>query len=309
MENLDAEEDDYSVMEKTGSSDNLSNSKQRKGINMDTLEEEWDPEKHEELMKSQFNDDYYDQNDPDFAPGGKYYDPNAEDHVGEGYSAVGGWNEEYDEGEDEYYDKNDEKNIDNDELGNPELDAELYKFDYEDIVAGIPCRFKYQTVESEDYGLTIDDIMDAQDSELNKYVGLKKISASYRQSRKKEQQDMKLSRKRKQLREAIKKRKLGEEEANDDASAQISTSKDSVDIAASSEVNDGSNAKTGKKKRKRNKKKVIGGNLQHEDKLESDGGTLTEENPQQKKKKAKRKKSDEQNGKEDGKKRRMDLFN
>ena len=243
------------------------------------LHQDWDPEKHEALMQSQFNENYYSQADPDFAPGGKYFLEGAEDEAGEGYSAVGGWNEEYDEDDDEYHGEGggqgeagtgtgrggwggEEDDDEEGELGNRELDAELYKLDYEDIVAGIPCRFKYTTVEAEDYGLTIDDILEAKDNELNKYVGLKKISASYRESRKAEGQEMKLSRKRKHLREAIKNRKLEaaeQQRVKEQEEADAAAEKEKQKQTAVPEHDEDEAAKKGK--RKRNKKKVIGGNL------------------------------------------------
>ncbi|KAK7076765.1 hypothetical protein SK128_022982 [Halocaridina rubra] len=57
---------------------------------------------------------------------------------------------------------------------------EYYKLDFEDVVGGIPCRFKYRKVEPNNFGLTTEEILSAQNSDLNKWVGIKKIVKYYR---------------------------------------------------------------------------------------------------------------------------------
>jgi protein KRI1 len=56
---------------------------------------------------------------------------------------------------------------------------EYYQLDYEDMVAGIPCRFKYTQVRPTTFGLKVKDIWTADDADLNSHVSLKKL-APYR---------------------------------------------------------------------------------------------------------------------------------
>ena len=52
---------------------------------------------------------------------------------------------------------------------------EFYPLDYEDIVGGIPTRFKYREVVANDYGLTTEEVMQADDHELNSWANLRRI--------------------------------------------------------------------------------------------------------------------------------------
>lgn len=62
---------------------------------------------------------------------------------------------------------------------NSDMWEEYYNLNYEDMVAGVPCRFKYRKVDAADYGLTDEDILKWDDSMLNQLISLKKI-APYR---------------------------------------------------------------------------------------------------------------------------------
>lgn len=125
---------------------------------------------------------------------------------------------------------------------------DLYKLDYEDIVAGIPCRFKYQQVEPEDFGLSTEEILLAEDAELNKFLSLKHISA-YNHDRKKKD----FSKRRKRLRAELKARMNVIEEEGLKAKSNHDERKQSgnEDIHTENGVTGSTSVEKGKKKRQR----------------------------------------------------------
>ncbi|CAL1711960.1 unnamed protein product [Somion occarium] len=56
---------------------------------------------------------------------------------------------------------------------------ELYNLEFNDMVAGMPTRFKYTKVQPQAFALTPEEILLATDAELNQYMGIKKY-APYR---------------------------------------------------------------------------------------------------------------------------------
>ncbi|GKY98612.1 hypothetical protein MPSEU_000817900 [Mayamaea pseudoterrestris] len=168
------------------------------------IEGDFDPDKYEELMKNAYGDDFYNSNDAEWKSeldvrntlkneedgdlligqddedGGLY-----DDNQGGYYDEEG----EYDQDDEAYYDEENEAWQDEEGLDDAaatetplerqvreKLTDELYKLDYEDIVAGQPTRFKYRKVEANSYGLSTEEILFARDTTLRQFVSLKQMA-------------------------------------------------------------------------------------------------------------------------------------
>ena len=164
---------------------------------MKMMEGDYDPETFEKAMEQAYGEDFYEQEDKEWKTDVDVRQTLKGDDEGEalvGQDDVnGGMYDNVQEGEanednamEEDYDENEEWNDDafDDSPEESKLEKklktkmqdELYKLDYEDIVAGMPTRFKYREVESNDYGLSTQEILFARDTTLKQFVSLKKMA-------------------------------------------------------------------------------------------------------------------------------------
>uniref|UniRef100_A0A673BQ38 Protein KRI1 homolog n=1 Tax=Sphaeramia orbicularis TaxID=375764 RepID=A0A673BQ38_9TELE len=154
------------------------------------LEGDFDPEHHDQLMQKFFGDEYYggqEEEKPQFDDDDEFegkpvfpflgdvalfnhmdadYDPSQEDipqmgkkrkksHFAEAITKSKPVFDPQEKSFEQYLD-------------------EYYKLDYEDIIDDLPCRFRYRQVVANDFGLTTDEILNANDKELNQWCSLKK---------------------------------------------------------------------------------------------------------------------------------------
>ncbi|XP_008786756.3 protein KRI1 homolog [Phoenix dactylifera] len=171
-------------------------------LDEDDLEEDFNPEEYDKKMKEMFDADYYDAEDADPGFGSndeadlEKPDFDKEDELlglPKGWD-VGGSNEGFEavrervlkQKEEEEPQKEEGKRKRKRKISLKEkvgLDKELeeyYKLDYEDTIGDLKTRFKYKSVPANRYGLQPEELLVANDKDLNQYVSLKRL-APYRE--------------------------------------------------------------------------------------------------------------------------------
>lgn len=183
---------------------------------MKLMDGEYDSEQFEQIMNEAYGDDFYQQDDAEWKTdqdvrssilkdedgdliaglddeAGGLYDNVEEDEEYGGDDTQGetaeqdqDWNEnqeyygEEEEVDTEAFGAHDEEETETERKLREKMKDELYKLDYEDIVAGMPTRFKYRSVPKNNYGLSTEEILFAKDTTLKNFVSLKKM-APYRE--------------------------------------------------------------------------------------------------------------------------------
>ena len=294
------------------------------------LDEDWDESNYEQMMNSQFDDTYYEEQDDTFdkrevteGEDEQYQDYKEEEEEGEGNGERSDSgkrdkkkNKKNKKGEAKGEDASvyEEENEEGHKHRVKALLEELQDLEYEGASSDTQTRFRYREVEPESYGLETEEILQATEKELNSVVGLRKISAYY--------EDVvdasKLGKKRKRMRAAMRERlaKEAEEAAamgltlkgiqgkiGDDAKEDAWEAEDKEEAADGVEVG----AEGGKKKRKRRK----GAASKEADKGASSGGQrgdTSKNQKKEKKKEKKEKKKDSGKNKAKTKQSRLDLY-
>ncbi|KAM3265339.1 protein KRI1 [Capsicum annuum] len=188
-------------------------------LDVDDLEEEFDPDEYDRKMKTAFGDAYYEADDMDAEFGNdedelEKPDFDKEDELLGLPKGWGNVDEPRDgflstrekllkaienEGDHEQTADDNKGSGDDNEVAEEgkrkkkrkrsntvmkavreELMEEYYKLDYEDTIGDLKTRFKYRPVKAKRFGLAPEEVLMMEDKELNQYVPLKKI-APYRE--------------------------------------------------------------------------------------------------------------------------------
>ncbi|KAG1454308.1 hypothetical protein G6F56_007350 [Rhizopus delemar] len=152
------------------------------GLENIDLDTDFDPNMFDAQMNNVFDEQYYDALDTE--------KPSWDDDIDTtAYEDETNMDADYLPGGDKYNNKR--KHIDDESMVESSLKKtkneqverlmdEYYSLNYEDVVGGdVYTRFKYTKTDADDYGLTPEEILMADDAELNKYVGIKQM-APYR---------------------------------------------------------------------------------------------------------------------------------
>ena len=261
------------------------------------LEGDYDPDLFERQMNEEFGNDYYEGEEEGDWNGNE---PEDEGPYEEG---DGGEDRDEDEGDDgdygDYGDDGDDGDAGDEIVGQRSENAakyressmaeastrvaslsknvkELYDLNYEDIISSMPTRFKYKSVATNSYGLTAEDILRANDRELNQYVGLKSIAA-YRT------EEFRVGKgRRAKFREGVREREEMERKESEREREDIGGGKDGDkgrDCASEKAAieGEGGKKKSRRKKKGAKKNKVVGGEEEEGEKKEEKEGEKTGE--------------------------------
>ncbi|RLN98291.1 hypothetical protein BBJ28_00019091 [Nothophytophthora sp. Chile5] len=154
------------------------------GLSAEDLEGEFDPEAYDQRMQAVFDEQYYGEDDAEMEEKPTW----DEEEDKELFADLPAESEDEQEAQEVAEEEEAEEEPAEAEEGAPQLTSEqmrrekqkyldeLYSLDYEDLIGDLKCRFKYRQVQTNDFGLTAEEIMAADDKELKQLVALKRMA-------------------------------------------------------------------------------------------------------------------------------------